>query len=167
GPEGLRSSAKAARVLKEKYPKLNVETLVADASPESDAETVRRINLSTGSRLTLSEVERVNKSANLRPRRVSLGLKPIDLLFVSYGHSKQERWIKRNLPKLDVKVAMGVGGAFDFLAGSQARAPHLIRRLGLEWFYRLIRQPGRIRRQLALLPFIFLTFREAFKVTRI
>lgn len=158
GPEGLHSSAKAARVLKGKYPKLQIAgTFAGDGSPHGDAETVRQINLSTGSRLTLSEVERVNKSTN----------QPIDLLFVSYGHGKQERWIKRNLPKLDVKVAMGVGGAFDFVAGTQPRAPGLVRRLGFEWLYRLARQPGRIRRQLALLPFIFLTFREAFKVTRI
>ncbi|MEX0587348.1 MAG: WecB/TagA/CpsF family glycosyltransferase, partial [Patescibacteria group bacterium] len=57
----------------------------------------------------------------------------------------------------------GVGGELDFIAGAQKRAPKLIRSLGLEWLYRLIRQPWRIKRQLALLPFIWLTFRESFK----
>lgn len=70
-----------------------------------------------------------------------------DILFVAYGHQKQEKWIDRNLPKLNsVKLAIGVGGAFDFIAEKTKRAPQFFRKLGLEWFWRLITQPWRIKR---------------------
>ena len=70
----------------------------------------------------------------------------IDLLFVAYGAPKQEKWIARNLPKIPVRVAMGVGGAFDFIAGKKKRAPKILRRLGLEWFWRLVQEPQRLPR---------------------
>jgi len=76
--------------------------------------------------------------------------KEVDMLFVALGAPKQEMWIYENLSHLNVKMAMGVGGAFDFLSGSVGRAPSWIRKIGLEWLYRLIRQPWRLRRQLAL-----------------
>lgn len=75
-------------------------------------------------------------------------VKPCDILFVAFGQIKQEKWIDRNLDKLPVKVVMGVGGAFDYLSGSVIRAPKFIRNLGLEWLFRLIIQPWRIKRQL-------------------
>lgn len=81
-------------------------------------------------------------------------IKP-DLLFVALGHGKQEKWIDKNLKKLKVKVAMGVGGALDYVAKPWLRAPFLIQALGLEWLWRLIIQPWRIKRQLALLEFIY------------
>jgi len=81
---------------------------------------------------------------------------PIDVLFVAYGMRKQEEWIWRNLPKVPVKLAMGVGGAFDYLAGVVPRAPTWMRNVGLEWFYRLIHQPWRWRRQLNLFRFLWL-----------
>jgi len=70
-----------------------------------------------------------------------------DVLLVAYGHPKQEKWISRNLSKLEnIKVAIGVGGAFDFISGKVKRAPKIFRRLDLEWFYRVIRQPQRFNR---------------------
>lgn len=70
-----------------------------------------------------------------------------DILFVAWGHPYQELWMHRALPQLQsVKVAMGVGGAFDFHAGNVRRAPKIFRTLGLEWLWRLIRQPWRIKR---------------------
>lgn len=70
-----------------------------------------------------------------------------DILFVAFGHGKQEKWIHENLPKLpSVKIAMGVGGAFDMLAGKSPRAPRFLRAIGLEWLWRLIQQPWRIGR---------------------
>lgn len=70
-----------------------------------------------------------------------------DMLFVAYGAPEQEKWINRNLKKMSsVRVAMGVGGAFDFLAGKAKRAPKSWRRLGLEWLWRLIKEPRRLRR---------------------
>ncbi len=68
-------------------------------------------------------------------------------LFVAYGAPAQEFWLYRNLPKMkSVKVAMGVGGAFDFIAGARRRAPKWMQKLGLEWLYRLVQEPKRIRR---------------------
>ncbi len=73
-----------------------------------------------------------------------------DVLCVAYGAPAQDLWIWRNLSRLPVAVAMGVGGAYDFLSGHQRRAPRAIQRLGLEWLYRLYREPWRWRRMLAL-----------------
>ena len=73
-----------------------------------------------------------------------------DVLCVAYGAPAQELWIYRNLARLPVAVAMGVGGAFDFITGRQQRAPMRMQKLGLEWLYRLYREPWRWRRMLAL-----------------
>ncbi len=78
-----------------------------------------------------------------------------DILFVAFGAPKQEKWIFDNLKKIPVKVAMGVGGAFDYLSGRVSRAPIWVRNLGFEWLFRLVVQPWRIKRQLALIKFIF------------
>lgn len=70
-----------------------------------------------------------------------------DLLFVAYGAPKQELWIDRRLKQLSgVKFAMGVGGTFDFIAGIKKRSPRLLQKLGLEWLYRLIQEPSRVKR---------------------
>ncbi|GCE17973.1 WecB/TagA/CpsF family glycosyltransferase [Dictyobacter kobayashii] len=73
-----------------------------------------------------------------------------DVLCVAYGAPAQDLWIYRNLSRLPVALAMGVGGSFDFLAGRQRRAPYWMRKSGLEWLYRLYREPWRWRRMLAL-----------------
>ena len=83
-----------------------------------------------------------------------------DILFVAFGSPKQEFWIAENLEKLPVRVAIGVGGSFDFISGKVRRAPKWIQRLELEWLFRLILQPKRIRRQLRLIKFIFLVLKE-------
>lgn len=80
----------------------------------------------------------------------------IDMLFVAFGFPKQEKWIAENLEKLPVRVAIGIGGAFDYLSGAVPRAPHWIRSLGFEWLFRLLMQPWRIKRQLALFEFVWL-----------
>ncbi len=74
------------------------------------------------------------------------------ILLVAYGHPQQDLWIARNQPFLQVPLAMGVGGTFDYLSGRVPRAPALIRRLGLEWIYRLARQPSRWRRIVNAVP---------------
>lgn len=79
-----------------------------------------------------------------------------DLLCVAYGAPAQDLWIARNLARLSAGMAVGVGGAYDFLAGRQRRAPRLMQRLGLEWLYRLYREPWRWRRMLALPRFALL-----------
>lgn len=69
-----------------------------------------------------------------------------DILLVAYGSPAQDLWIARNQPRLAIPVAIGVGGSFDYLSGHVPRAPRLMRRIGLEWLYRLMRQPWRWRR---------------------
>lgn len=67
------------------------------------------------------------------------------ILFVALGAPRQERWIAENLARVPtVKVAMGVGSAFDILSGQCLRAPRFVRRIGLEWFWRLFGEPWRI-----------------------
>ena len=73
-----------------------------------------------------------------------------DILFVAYGAPRQDLWIAQHKAEVLVPVMMGVGGSFDFIAGVQKRAPRWVQRLNLEWLYRLITQPWRWRRQLAL-----------------
>jgi len=87
-------------------------------------------------------------------RRTITSARP-DILFIAYGAPKQELWIERNHPHLDVPIAMCVGGAFDFLSEEKSRAPGVIRELGLEWLYRLIQEPWRWKRMLALPRFTF------------
>lgn len=76
--------------------------------------------------------------------------KKTDLLFVALGAPKQEKWIYENRDKLKAKVAIGVGGSFDVIAGKVTRAPEIYRKLGLEWFYRLLKEPWRYKRMMAL-----------------
>ena len=83
-----------------------------------------------------------------------------DILFVAYGHPKQDFWIDRHRDDLPVAVALGVGGAFDFVAGIAVRAPLWMRRLGLEWLHRLLREPWRWRRMLKLPVFAVLVLRQ-------
>jgi N-acetylglucosaminyldiphosphoundecaprenol N-acetyl-beta-D-mannosaminyltransferase len=80
-----------------------------------------------------------------------------DVLLVAFGMPKQERWIARNLPGLaSVRVAVGVGGSFDYLAGTAKPPPRVIHAIGLEWLWRLIRDPSRWRRQRVLPRFVLL-----------
>ena len=78
-----------------------------------------------------------------------------ELLLVCLGAPKQELWINKYKDKLNVKVAMGVGGSLDVFAGTALRAPDFYCKHGLEWFYRLMKQPSRAGRMLALPKFGF------------
>ncbi len=77
-----------------------------------------------------------------------------DIIFVGLGFPKQEEWIDSYKDKLKCKVAIGNGGTIDILAGKVKRAPDIYQKLGLEWFYRLIREPARIKRQLIIPKFM-------------
>ena len=79
-----------------------------------------------------------------------------DVLLVAYGAPKQDLWLSRNLARTGAAVGIGVGGSFDFIAGVSRRAPRWIQRLGLEWLFRLVQEPWRWRRQLALPHFVWL-----------
>jgi N-acetylglucosaminyldiphosphoundecaprenol N-acetyl-beta-D-mannosaminyltransferase len=83
-----------------------------------------------------------------------------DVLLVAMGFPRQERWIGDNLARLEVKVAVAEGGSFSFISGAARRAPRWMRRSGLEWLYRLLRQPRRLGRQLAIPVFVWLVLRQ-------
>lgn len=90
----------------------------------------------------------------------------VDLVLVAYGAPAQERWLERNLDPLGIPVGIGVGGVFNFLSGRAPRAPMWMRRLELEWLYRLVTQPWRWRRQLALPRFLALALLESLRSHR-
>lgn len=122
----------AADVLVRKYPECSIAGVSSDgtADPRDDDATVARVAAS-GAYAVL----------------------------VAFGAPGQVLWIERNRERLaqaGVRLAIGVGGSFDYLSGRTSRAPHLIRRAGLEWLYRLVHQPSRWRRQLALPKFAVL-----------
>jgi N-acetylglucosaminyldiphosphoundecaprenol N-acetyl-beta-D-mannosaminyltransferase len=138
GKDGV--AKRAAECLKFKYPWLDVVFVAEEWSEEGF---------------------KFNKK-NHELRIKNQGKEQIDILFVAFGVPKQEEWIYENLRKIPVKAAMGVGGSFDYLSGTIKRAPFAVRLLGFEWLYRLIMQPWRWRRQLALIEFVRLVFREKF-----
>jgi N-acetylglucosaminyldiphosphoundecaprenol N-acetyl-beta-D-mannosaminyltransferase len=78
-----------------------------------------------------------------------------DILFVAYGAPQQDKWIAHNLDRTGAAIGIGIGGSFDFIIGKQKRASKWIQGIGLEWLYRLIREPWRWRRQLALPKFVW------------
>lgn len=119
-PPGV--AEQAAQTLRDRHPGLQVAgTWAASPAPEVEGDIVARIRAA-------------------HP----------DLLFVAYGAPAQDMWIARNLSTLGVPVAMGVGGTLDFIAGRSRRAPRWVQSLGLEWLHRLIHEPWRWRRMLAL-----------------
>ena len=123
---------KAADVLRQQHPGLQVAGSYAGSPAEAEEDSI---------------VSLINGSA-------------ADILLVAYGAPAQDKWIARNLPRLHVKMAMGVGGSLDFIAGIVPRAPVWMRENGLEWLYRLIRQPWRLRRMLRLPRFVIAVLRH-------
>lgn len=130
---------KAANILKKLYPNCHIK-----------AESGGEINLEK------PDLNLINLIRRNRP----------DILCVAFGFPKQDKWIYQNLDKLEVPVAIGVGGAFDYIAGHVKRAPSGWQKLGLEWLYRLFRQPtrfGRIFNAVVVFPILILgnRFRSA------
>ncbi len=122
----------AARRLTEQHPALRIAgTYAGSPAPEEEAGIIERVNASAA-----------------------------DILFVAYGAPRQDAWIARNRDRLNVRVAMGVGGTFDFIAGTVPRAPRWMQKLALEWLFRLIRQPWRWRRMLRLPRFVWAVLRH-------
>ena len=128
GKPGVAETAKDK--LLEKYPKLNiVGTRNGYFKSEEDAEIVAEIN---------------NSGA--------------DIVFVCLGAPKQEKWIDAQRDNLKVKVAMGIGGSLDVFAGTAERAPAFFCNHGLEWLYRLYKEPWRIGRMMDLPKFAVTVF---------
>jgi N-acetylglucosaminyldiphosphoundecaprenol N-acetyl-beta-D-mannosaminyltransferase len=109
------------RRLRAEHPGLDVAAHSGSPDPSSDDETLRLIH-----------VHRTQ------------------VLLVAFGAPKQDLWIARLKDRLGVSVAIGVGGAFDYLTGRVPRAPAWMRRAGFEWLHRLANQPWRIRRMVVL-----------------
>ncbi|WDC84167.1 WecB/TagA/CpsF family glycosyltransferase [Caloramator sp. mosi_1] len=116
---------KAAEILKERYKGLNIAG-VRDGYFESEDEVIDYIK---------------SKSP--------------DVLFVAMGSPKQELFIKRNMERLGVPLLMGVGGSYDVICGNIKRAPEWMQKIGLEWMYRLIKEPWRYKRMMVLPKFLF------------
>ena len=125
-------AAQAAVQLRQRHPAINIVGTFA-GSPAPDQED--------------SLVARIQSAAP-------------DILLVAYGAPKQDKWLARNLARTGAAVGIGVGGSLDHIVGKQKRAPQWVQRLWLEWLYRLIREPWRWRRQLALPKFVWQVLTE-------
>jgi N-acetylglucosaminyldiphosphoundecaprenol N-acetyl-beta-D-mannosaminyltransferase len=120
----------AAARLRARWRQAQIVGVWAEATPNEDDEALRRIATS--------------------------GARAVTVAFDAEG---QVGWIDRNRDRLGaagVRLAVGVGGSFDYLAGTAKRPPKFVRDLGLEWLWRLAREPWRWRRQLALPQFVSL-----------
>ncbi len=95
-------------------------------------------------------IEAVNKSRS-------------EILLVAFGAPKQEKWLSANLKKTNCKIGVGLGGTFDFVSGTKKRAPLWVRRLQLEWLFRLVQEPRRIKRQMAIPKFLWLVLLRRLK----
>ncbi|HYN88647.1 MAG TPA: WecB/TagA/CpsF family glycosyltransferase [Ardenticatenaceae bacterium] len=124
-------AVQAAAALRRLHPALQIEVNGADPTPE-------------GTEAALAHIRAA------RP----------DILMVAYGAPTQDLWIARHGAEVGVPVMMGVGGTLDFVAGVVPRPPKVLHTLGLEWLYRLWKQPWRWRRQLRLPVFVLLVVAE-------
>ena len=147
---GPKIAEKVAECLRRKYPSLKI-TFVGEEWPST---------LSSRPTERSKGVEAFGSEAQARRGSHLPKANAIDILFVALGFPKQEKWVDENLAKIPVRAAMVVGGSFDYISGVVPRAPLFLRALGLEWLFRLIVQPWRIRRQLALIEFVFLVLKE-------
>lgn len=135
---GPKIAERTSECLRRRYPGLRV-SFTAQEWPKNEA-------------VSSIEKEKILNTKYLIPNT--------DILFVAFGFPKQEEWMAKNLKKLPVKVMMAVGGSFDYISGKVPRAPKILRRFGLEWMFRLICQPWRLKRQVSLLEFIYLVLKE-------
>lgn len=83
-----------------------------------------------------------------------------NIVFVAFGSPHQELWIERHKKQFQNCVCIGVGGAFDYLSNNIKQPPVFVRNLGLEWFFRLFKQPWRWKRQLRLIKFMYLILKQ-------
>nr|MBQ4318702.1 WecB/TagA/CpsF family glycosyltransferase [Clostridia bacterium] len=124
--EGIPCIAEeAARKLTEKYPGLTIAG-TNDGYFKDDAAIIEKINESGA-----------------------------DILFVCTGVPRQEKWMAAHKAELKVKLMLGLGGSLDIYSGTSKRAPKIFIKLGLEWFYRLLKEPWRIGRMMKLPKFLF------------
>lgn len=122
---GKGVAEQAAGILTQRNPGLKVEGVYSPASPDLEFEAL--------------------------PLKTQCELRQAAVVFVALGAPSQEKWIYEHLHRLSrCKLIIGIGGSLDFIAGTQKRAPAAFRKTGLEWVYRLYKQPARWRRMLRL-----------------
>lgn len=107
----------------------------------------------------ISDIKNPTKEEEDAISRIVTDRRP-HIVIVAFGSPWQEKWIERHSSLFQGTVCIGVGGAFDFLSGSVARAPNWVRIIGFEWLFRLIIQPWRWKRQIQLLKFMVLVMKE-------
>lgn len=110
----------------------------------------------------ITHVGHPHKSRDHEAQEILHRIRP-HIVLVAYGAPLQEKWIARNLHKLDGTVAIGVGGALDYISGRKRRAPAAFRQCGLEWAYRLYQEPWRWRRMRVLPLFAWHALVEAIR----
>lgn len=131
----------AVRRIKEKFIIHNSKFIIQSYSGpwlDNNGKPVNKIEIEKEKRV----IEKINK---FQPH----------LLFVGFGAPKQEKWVAVNYNKIQTCGTMVVGGAFDYTSGRVPRAPEWMRTMGFEWLFRLIVEPWRVKRQLALIKFIW------------
>jgi len=130
-----------ANRIKEKYPELKINYLFSPPFRELDESEKIKI------------IEDINKSG-------------VEVLFVGLGCPKQERWMYENRKKVKA-VMLGVGAAFNFIAGTKKEVPKFLSRLCLEWLWRLLQEPKRLWKRYLIgnTIFVLLVLRELFKKT--
>jgi N-acetylglucosaminyldiphosphoundecaprenol N-acetyl-beta-D-mannosaminyltransferase len=126
GSVGYEMAVDVGRIMKTKYPKLNVIGAVSRFSREPKDD-----------RATLEYIHRKMKEKNVDK---------IDILIVAYGPIAQEKWIERNKNMIPATISMGVGRVFNYISGYLKKPPKIIPLLHLEWLYTLIIKPRRMKR---------------------
>jgi N-acetylglucosaminyldiphosphoundecaprenol N-acetyl-beta-D-mannosaminyltransferase len=129
---GRGGGIEAAKRLQETYPELKIAGAYAGSADQQDNETICNI------------IKKANPT----------------ILLVAFGAPAQDLWISRNQTQLNIPLAIGVGGTLDFIAGIAKRAPKWMQTIGIEWFWRLVQEPWRWRRMLALPKFAVLALGE-------
>lgn len=89
-----------------------------------------------------------------------------DIMFVAFSSPKKEYWIRKYLDQLNIPFVMGVGGSFDVVAGVTKRAPRIWQKMGMEWCYRFLQEPGRLWKRYIIgnAKFVGLVLKEKFHI---
>ncbi len=169
GSAGDEIAKKTAEELKKKNPLLKIAGYSKGPIVHESTETPARLACGEAvaggqkheSNLVIDETENSNVIQQINESGA-------EILFVAFGIGKQEKWIAENLPKMpNVRIAMGVGGSFDYISGTVKRAPCWMRKIGLEWMYRLCKEPRRFKRILnATVLFSWLIIKSKFPISK-
>lgn len=148
GKEGV--AEKAAANLKRKFGKNNIKLDQNFEIKSFSGPKLTKEGRPIGKREAEREREAIRRINNFKPH----------VLLIGFGAPRQEKWLYLHFRKLRINVGMVVGGAFDFWAGKVPRAPKIMQELSLEWLWRLVREPWRIKRQLMLINFVWMVVKS-------